>query len=228
MTIKAIPAFGISKLASAAALAASTVLVAGCVGGPTYGTGKPAGQQLLEDVTSMASIQPKRGEPIAYTPRPELVEPPTTEILPQPQDDIATASNPQWPESPEQRRARIRAEGEANIDNPRFRPSVSEPKATRGVDPDTLRARSMRSDTNAAINDPVMQREAFNKRLAASQQGSPTERRFLSEPPVEYRQPAATAPTDDVGVDEWRKERDAKKAARKNKSLGWRDFVPFM
>lgn len=227
MTINLFPADGGKKAATAVALAACAVLAAGCVSSPTYGTGKTASRQLLEDVSSMASIAPKRGEAIAYTPRPELVEPPTTTVLPAPQDRIATSANPQWPESPEQRRARIRAEGEANVDNPRYRTGIIGSRE-RGVDAATLTSRSMRSDINASDYSSKSQREAFNRQLAVSQQGSPTERRFLSEPPVEYRAPIESAPTGDVGVDEWRKERDAKRAARKKGSTSWRDLVPWL
>jgi hypothetical protein len=68
------------------------------------------------------------------------------------------------------------------------------------------------------------QREEFNKRLAENRQGSSTKRKYLSEPPLVYREPAATAPTGDVGEDEWKKDRREKRAARKDKS--WRDYLP--
>lgn len=58
-------------------------------------------------------------------------------------------------------------------------------------------------------------------------QGSPTERRYLSEPPLAYRQPAATAPANELGKDEWKKERDRKKAAKKESGhWGWTNLNP--
>jgi hypothetical protein len=49
-------------------------------------------------------------------------------------------------------------------------------------------------------------REAFKARLQESKQGSPTTRKYLSEPPVAYRQPSASAPVGDPGIDERVKE----------------------
>jgi hypothetical protein len=46
--------------------------------------------------------------------------------------------------------------------------------------------------------------------LPSPQQGSPTNRRYLSEPPLDYRQPAETAAKNDVGEDEWKKDKRRK------------------
>ena len=55
--------------------------------------------------------------------------------------------------------------------------------------------------------------------------GSPPNRRYLSEPPLTYRQPEAGAAAGDIGVDEAKKARDAKRAAGKS---SWRDYVPWL
>ena len=62
---------------------------------------------------------------------------------------------------------------------------------------------------------PSKQGEAFRKKLAEERQGSPTKRKYLSEPPLDYRQAAATAPVGDLGEDELKKERRLKAEARK-------------
>lgn len=72
------------------------------------------------------------------------------------------------------------------------------------------------------------QREEFNRRLAENNQGSPTTRKYLSEPPLEYRKPAETAAANDVGEDELKKERRIKKAAQQQGTGGWRDLVPWL
>ena len=92
-----------------APLVVSGLLVSGCMSSPTYGTGTTQTKQLTTDVTSMFSLTPKRTT-AEYAPRPELVKPtnPTT-VLPPPQENIVASAGEQWPESPEQRRARIRA-----------------------------------------------------------------------------------------------------------------------
>jgi hypothetical protein len=63
---------------------ASTALVTGCVAGPTYGTGTPAGEQLLSDMTGLLAIGPSDRAQVEYNPRGELVTPPSTAVLPTP------------------------------------------------------------------------------------------------------------------------------------------------
>ncbi len=54
-------------------------------------------------------------------------------------------------------------------------------------------------------------------------------RRTLTEPPLDYRQPAATAAADDLGEDEFKKERRLKAEARKaSGDKSWRDYVPWL
>lgn len=184
------------------ALGAAALALSGCMG-PTYGTGVPSEQQLAEDVTGALSLAPHNGEKIDYEPRPGIVMPASTAVLPPPQEDVASAGNPQWPESPEQRRERIRAEATAHQDDPSYKSGVV-PTAGQSAAPAQPRTRwSMMPQEE----DRGRTREAFNKRIAENQQGSATQRRFLSEPPLTYRQPASTAPVNDVGDDEWKKKK---------------------
>jgi hypothetical protein len=211
------------RVSAAAIVAASAMALSGCVGmAPTYGTGKPADTQLMEDVSSMFSLTPKKKEQIDYKPRPELVKPAKADALPAPQDNITTASAGAWPESPEARLKRIRDDATANRDDPNFQPEVELDTTNRG----RKGVRSTRGDDINADGSSISiasQRKEFNERLAMTRQGSPTERRYLSEPPIEYRQPAATAPVDDVGEDEWKKDR-RRKAGHTKKSSSWWPF----
>jgi hypothetical protein len=193
----------------------SAMLVSGCMG-PTYGTDKTANQQLVEDVTGVLSLAPTRSEPIAYNPRPELVRPASTAILPTPQENATRSGDSAWPESPEQRLARIRAEATANQDNPAYRSPVVASNAPSGVSSDA---------DDWASRSPAEQRAEYERRRKINQEGSTTTRRYLSEPPLDYRQPAATAPADDLGEDEWRKERRMQSASG---SRSWRDWVPWL
>ena len=72
------------------------------------------------------------------------------------------------------------------------------------------------------------QKAEYQKRLKETQQGSSQTRKFLSEPPIDYRQAAADAPIGELGEDEYRKERRLKREARK-KSGGFSlsDLNPF-
>lgn len=219
-----------ARFVLAAPLVASGLLLGGCMSSPTYGTGVTANEQLVGDVTGVLSLAPKRKASIDYKPRPELVTPASTDVLPPPQEDIVTASNEAWPESPEQRRARIRATATANQDNKFFEPevvndiSVAESKRTSPLG--MMDDKPSPEMTGQRTANSARQREEFNQKLAEANQGSPTARKYLSEPPLEYRAPAATAPVGDVGEDELKKQRRIKAAA--TKSGGWRDLIPWL
>ncbi|WP_114389227.1 hypothetical protein [Notoacmeibacter marinus] len=193
----------VRAIATLAALAALT----GCgLQGPTYGTGKGANVQLLEDVTSMVDLTPKKGEPIAYQPRPELVTPPTVAALPTPQQN-ATQSD-QWVESPEQRRQRYRDFATANRDETGFRPVVSSPRYASSA------ARIDASSNLERLDRMKAQSAEYKRRKRIASVGDAEQRRFLSEPPTDYRVPADGAPTGEIGEDE------KDKAARLAKEAG--------
>ncbi len=220
MKIERISTRGGTQLLLGASVVCAAALLSGCMSSPTYGTGKSANQQLVEDVTGILSIGPReRGPEIAYNPRPGLVKPASLEVLPEPQQDMASSENPQWPESPEERRARIRADATANQDNPFYRPEVAPSGTgstqTASYDPERWASEPVTRNPNA--------RSEVQRRLREQNQGSPTTRRYLSEPPVTYRQPAATAAAGDIGEDEAVKERRAQRASGKS---SWRDFIP--
>ncbi|MBX3596050.1 MAG: hypothetical protein KF874_00635 [Rhizobiaceae bacterium] len=216
----------------------SAFLLSGCISAPTYGTDKTATAQLLDDVSNITKLTPERKENIAYRPRPDLVKPASVRgaPLPPPQDSVADASSGAWPESPEQKRARLRAESDARNAQGPFRTAptttaseeISSPISTTSIDENKL-GQSPRYRPGTDIVGQESRRAEFKRRLAENNQGSPTTRKYLSEPPLDYRKPAADAPADDLGEDEWKKERrlkaEARKAAGKNTS-SWRDYIP--
>lgn len=223
-----------SGIAAAAGLAIAGAALSGCMGSPTYGTDKTAGEQLVGDVSSILSLAPPERAPISYKPRPELVKPVkgSAAVLPVPQESIAEAGNPAWPESPEQKRARLRADADEHRDDPGWRPSI---------DSDMARASARPTEKNPVMNtrhletgvEPVgtgssaAQSAAFRKKLAESKQGNPDRRNFLSEPPLDYRQASAAAPVGDLGEDELKKERRLKAEARKKSDKSWADILPW-
>ncbi|HEV7414633.1 MAG TPA: hypothetical protein VGN98_00635 [Tianweitania sediminis] len=223
--------FKAGRIACLAPVLLASALASGCLSSPTYGTDKTANEQLYEDLTGMFAVGGSRDEPIDYKPRPELVRPApgATPALPPPQQSVASVEGGQWPESPEQRRARIRAEATANQDNPNYRPEVVPDVALsqRARQPLAF-GRENEIPQNGTESNARVQREEFNRRLADQRQGNPTTRKYLSEPPLDYRAPAPTAPVGDVGEDEAVKERRAKAAARKSSGTNsWRDILPF-
>jgi hypothetical protein len=162
-------------------------LLSGCVSSPTYGTDKSSSEQLFEDLGNIASLKTQKGAAIDYKPRPDLVTPPSTSSLPEPQ--VSVVKNEQvWPESPEETRARIVAEITENQDNPGY------------VSPLGIAGPNGKSLTRGE------QREAYRK-ARAIQQGAYQERRFLSDPPAGYKVPASTAPIGELGETEREKEK---------------------
>src|SRR5690606_27735855 len=141
---------GVAALASAVALS-------GCMSSPTYGTGKTAGRQLAEDVTSILSLGPRDQEQIEYKPRPKLATPANTAELPPPQENMVMAGTGQWPESPEERRARIRAEATETRDETGFRPAVrgtgNEAQLRDPMQRDVALQRTSSTNPNAARAD---------------------------------------------------------------------------
>lgn len=206
--------------------------VSGCMSSPTYGTDKTSSEQLIGDVSGILSLAPPRRESIDYKPRPELVKPAKGDTaLPAPQENIVATDNSAWPESPEQKRARLRKVATENQDDPNFQPMIeNDMQVARATQTSTFKENAKAAD--AGVRTPAQrvaetqQREMFNKKLAESQQGDEAKRKYLSEPPLEYRQAADTAPTGDIGEDEYKKERRLKAQAKK-KGSGWADLWPF-
>lgn len=201
------------------AVVAAAAALSGCMG-PTYGTGKTAGEQLVSDLDGMLSLGPTNKADISYTPRAELVRPSDKSVLPAPQNAVDAASDPNWPESPETRSARIKAAADARETGGTVQPDVlladKEGITDEQIEANTNGRGSRRSqdrDSGSPLSPQELNsgREAFKARLQASQQGSPKQRRYLSEPPIDYRQPSAGAPVGDPGPDESVKEAKLKK-----------------
>ncbi|RCS24606.1 hypothetical protein DUT91_03680 [Phyllobacterium salinisoli] len=203
--------------------------LSGCVSSPTYGTDKTAGVQLFDDVSNIASLGASKGQRIEYKPRPELVKPAgRVTALPPPQESVDHAGNPNWPESPEARRKRLRDEATANQDNPSYvSPIASDGPVSTSSSSRNLASANSRAADRASRGSNLSAAESAEiiRRRQLAKTGSPTTRRYLSEPPLDYRQAAGTAPVGDLGEDEARKERERKAAARGSKS--WRDYVPW-
>ncbi|UXN02860.1 hypothetical protein [Bartonella sp. HY406] len=214
-----------SKLKTGIIITGTLVLsisVSGCVSGPTYGTDKSSGQQMVDDFSNLFSFRTNKNSGIEVKPRPELVRPneATKTNLPTPQQSVASAGSPDWPESPEQRRNRLRAEATANQNNPDYvspitsSPGNAERYLSSGIDAAADRADRMPTQAVAK-----KQREEYLRRKKEASGGTATERKYLSEPPIAYRQPAATAPVNEQGPDEAQKERERKAKSGKKSSI---------
>jgi hypothetical protein len=168
----------------------------------TYGTGEMPEMAVFREMTG-GLLSRDEEPPIRYQPRPPLVRPPTTAALPPPADSAETATA-DWPLDPDQA-----AGGPVDLagDDPRAGGSQAEYRRLRplaGLFPQ----QAPRTDTNDEnmydeaydIVGDRQQRQQFEQALAESKGYARTERRYLTDPPMTYREPAATAPIESAEV----------------------------
>jgi hypothetical protein len=191
---------------------AGSSMMSGCASGPTYGTDKTAFEQLTDDLgqsVSLTGAEPKN-KGVKYTPRPTLVMPSQTakETLVTPQQTIASKDNPQWVESPEETRARLVKDADENSDNPNYRSPLASSAVEGG-----------RKTTEA-------QTQAYREARALQKGSYIDKRRFISDPPTEYRQVDDPAKLTDLGEPELKKQKQRKKdAAVANSGSKWWNFL---
>ncbi|MCB1464653.1 MAG: hypothetical protein KDJ90_20065 [Nitratireductor sp.] len=185
---------GLSGLACALFLSACNV-------GSTYGTGVSQGQQTLNDLYGMMSFR-KKSSNIDYSDRPDLIVPEDKASLPAPVDTNVATSNPDWPETPEQRIARIRGNAEAPDERTG---AISTRELLRETEGATIEARNSQLDempnarsraggldVRPAQSDA--ERAEIRRAKAETKYSTGASRKYLTEPPVVYRVPAASAP----------------------------------
>lgn len=190
------------QLAFGAGLVASALLMAGCVGGTTYGTGTGQEEQTLTDVYSMFSLKNK-SKNIDYRARPDLVIPENTAALPEPLESEATTSNPEWPETPAERIARIQSQAE-EVDPETGEYSIQERlRKKEGINIEKVEANREFipgvTDKDGYLlphiaNDDVKRAEVMKRKAELGVSRDAT-RRYLTDPPENYRKPAETAPS---------------------------------
>ena len=202
------------------ALIAASLMLSGCLG-PTYGTDKSSTEQLVDDLGSIATLTPtNKAAGIDYKPRPAIVKPTDTASLPTPQQNVAE-NNPAWVESPEETRKRLVAEadaGGASYNSPLARGSGN----SSGAGARTVGRAADGPPTPAQTMTTEKQRQAVLQAKQIQTGAYSDRRRFLSDPPLTYRQPAESAPVGDLGEPEKVKERrriaEAKKAGTGKRS----------
>lgn len=187
-------------------LLGGTLLLTGCMG-PTYGTDKSSGEQLLDDIGNAVMLSPenKDAKNIRYQPRGALVVPKDDSALVYPQQSVAGKDNPEWIESPEDMRQRLREEADANSKNPNYRSPLAQ------------------TDVNGRKLSTKQQLEAYREGRKLQQGLYADKRRYLSDPPLDYRRLPEEAQAD-LGEPETKKERRRKKeakAAKQTKSEWW-------
>lgn len=202
-------------LGLAGALCCGLIPLAGC-GGPTYGTDKSSGKQLVDDlsnITKWGSLSDNKN--VDMRPRPELVRPSAADLaqpLPMPQDPVAKSGGKDWPESPEERRARLRAEATANSKNPNYVSPIIQDDAPKGQRylPTGIDRAAERENNMPSAATTKQQTERYKQLKAEQSPGTAKTRKYLSQPPLDYYQPSPNAPQGDLGETEDEKEQKKK------------------
>ena len=185
------------------ALLAAGLFLSGCVGGNTYGTGVSQEEQTFKDFYNMFTLNHERKN-IDYSARPNLIVPENKAALPQPLDNGTATNDPAWPETPEQRIARIRAEagqtdartGDVSVEE-QLRKKEGIAVEQTDAEKKFIPGRTDRDGNPVLYNgNSEARKEVLQAKADAELSHGPT-RKYLTEPPEEYRIPAESAPTGD-------------------------------
>ncbi|WP_026381336.1 hypothetical protein [Afifella pfennigii] len=190
--------------AALALIGGAALLVGGCSSSTTYGTGQAPEMAVFSELAGVGGL--KKKEPITYKPRSPLVMPPEQAELRPPVDEpeVRTA---QWPGSGQPNPGgNVQRPNDPHDNNARddltpeyvasLKPlgALSQPRSG-GID-DT--AERINAKYEVIGNDKA--RRAYRDALADAKGIGSTERRYLTDPPEKYRQPAEGAPVDPDGV----------------------------
>ena len=194
---------------SATGFCTAIFVLAGCTSGTTYGTGTSHEQQTLKGLYNIMSIRADENTNIDYSARPDLVMPSNNQALPAPAD--ANANNQQnWPVSPEERIQAARAAAPEADWRSGDLPTEYLTSEKEGIQNSAGLYRASRANVRSggdqlidAIRDDangVGESVEARKRREELAYSTGIKRKFLTEPPVEYRTPSATAEAGDLGI----------------------------
>jgi hypothetical protein len=164
----------------------------GCIQTSTYGTGETPEFAIFREMTGGLGRAPK--QPIDYQPRAPLVMPPTNGTLPPP---VATAeaATSNWPLDPDKTPKGSRYQDDtplndiSSVEYRRLKPLAGKVGNANWYNPREY------DQPQYDIVDKK-QRHEFQAALDDANGLGQTGRRYLTDPPESYRQPAATAPTE--------------------------------
>jgi hypothetical protein len=164
----------------------------------TYGTGEVPEMAIFREVTG--GLVSEKKPPIQYQPRAPLVLPPSGEVaaLPAPVQSAAV-TDANWPIDPDQTERPSR-HGDPNSDD--AKEEITQADAARLKPLAGLGNTEWQSpygpehDRPHVFAEQQKQGKEFQAALADAKGYDRTERRYLTDPPLAYREPAATAPAE--------------------------------
>jgi hypothetical protein len=171
-------------------------VLAGCSPTATYGTGEAPEMALFREVAG-GFFSSQKKEPIDYQPRAPLVMPPSAGQLPPPAA-TASATSSDWPVDPSQRVASA-PDYDADVRAGGSQAEYRRLKPLAGVLPEGQQATTeydLEHTAHSTAYGTRQQRQAFQQALADAKGYNLSQRRYLTQPPTAYSQPAATAPSE--------------------------------
>jgi hypothetical protein len=187
-------------------------LLAGCIGGPEdyYDDGTAAqaqeGQPIMHRLLTGAGIVDPPTTQIQYAPRSPIVVPPSTD-LPAPQQKVAATAGADWPTNPEEIEAAARASGqkdpgealrEAMHSGDRLTSNEVQAGRIPGGGLNTA-GTATQPESTQRLGRRLTQTELQTLKVNSPESnagpniGPAPTRKYLIEPPDEYRTPATTA-----------------------------------
>ncbi|MGI9353242.1 MAG: hypothetical protein ACR2O3_16910 [Rhizobiaceae bacterium] len=191
-------------------IGASLILMAGCSSsGTTYGTGSSHEEDTLKSIVNMLAIAPDDQKEIDYSARPDLVMPANPQALPAPAEVAVT--DEQWPVSPEQRIVAVRdAAPDGDWRGSEDIPLEYQLSEKEGINNSAGLYRQSRAHSRSGSDQfiKLIRDDANNvgesvearKRREELAYSTGVKRKFLTEPPSEYRLPSADAEAGDTGI----------------------------
>jgi len=190
------PVSDIQRFVALPSIALLAGLVAAC-SGTTYGTGVSPEEQTVSDLVGIASLGGGNKAPIDYKPRGNIVVPPNpNQALPVPGSGptvAAAETDPNWPKDPDLDARARKAAKDASFGQPS--PNFILPAGQTSI-----------GNAQATAQTYDAQRRAEGKKAwdelhkgktgSVDANGNPV-RKYLTEPPVDYREPDPNAPMSD-------------------------------
>lgn len=171
-------------------------LLASC-SGITYGTGVAPEQQTIDDLMGIAALGGNKQPAIDYRPRGNIVVPPSTGTLPTPGNgpaEVATAeADPNWPKDPDQAAAAQAAAKNASFGQPIPKFVLPAGQTSLG----NAEANKQVYDAQRRAEGKAAWDELHKGKTGSVDASGKPIRKYLTEPPVDYREPDPNAPMTD-------------------------------
>jgi hypothetical protein len=191
--------------------AAALAIGLGACSQTTYGTGTTPGMQTIQDLAGIADLGGQAKDPIKYQARPGLVAPPPGTPLPPPGSEPKEVAG-NWPNDPDAQAKQMKEQAAARekfcadqmnqtkpeCRDPGFRIVPSQTASASREPSPTLLHMNMKhgqqADSTPEQNAQAMKLFAEAKgQVAVDENGKPI-RRYLTDPPGDYRVPDPSAP----------------------------------